>query len=253
MLLDDLLGHYRELLYLPDETAVLAALATVAAQDIPGPPVWTMLVGPPSSGKTEIIDSLRLVDRAVSLSALTRASLLSGRAGGAGGLLLTHFSNGSGLLLVKDFTTILSEAAGTRTEIIAVLRETYDGHITRAVGSRDNLLTWQGKITFLGAVTEEIEQHRSVISLMGDRFLYVPMPSLQQARTHIAKEAIRQAARQGAIRECLAKAVRDFFTHQPPAAVTTPDESDVEWLAAAADLRRPSAVTGPPRPKKPRN
>ena len=123
MLLDDLLGHYRELLYLPDETAVLAALATVAAQDIPGPPVWTMLVGPPSSGKTEIIDSLRLVDRAVSLSALTRASLLSGRAGGAGGLLLTHFSNGSGLLLVKDFTTILSEAAGTRTEIIAVLRD----------------------------------------------------------------------------------------------------------------------------------
>lgn len=236
MLLDNLLSHYRELLYLPDETAVLAALATVAAQDIPGPPVWTLLVGPPSSGKTEIIDSLRLVDGAVSLSTLTRASLLSGRAGGAGGLLVTHFGNGRGVLLVKDFTTILSEAAGTRTEIIAVLRETYDGHLTRAVGSRDNLLTWQGKITFLGAVTEEIEQHRNVISLMGDRFLYVPMPSLQLARTHIAKEAIRQAARQAGVRETLARAVRDFFTHQPPVQVTTPDESDVEWLAAAANL-----------------
>src|SRR5829696_9242091 len=101
MQLNDLLGHYDELLYLPDKTPVLAALATVAAQDIPGPPVWTLLVGPPSSGKTEIIDSLHLVNGAVSLSTLTKASLLSGRTGGAGGLLLTHFPGGRGLLLSK--------------------------------------------------------------------------------------------------------------------------------------------------------
>ena len=130
MQLNDLLGAYDELLYLPDKTPILAALATVAARDIPGPPVWTLLVGPPASGKTEIIDSLHLIHGAVSISTLTKASLLSGRAGGAGGLLLTHFRDGGGPLLVKDFTTILSEPPATRTEIIATLREVYDGHIT---------------------------------------------------------------------------------------------------------------------------
>src|SRR5829696_3429780 len=107
MQLNDLLGNYDELLYLPNKTPVLAALATVAAQNIPGPPVWALLVGPPSSGKTEIIDSLRLIEGAVSVSSLTKASLLSGRTGGAGGLLLTHFNRGRGLLLVKDLTTVL--------------------------------------------------------------------------------------------------------------------------------------------------
>jgi hypothetical protein len=181
---------------LPDQTAVLAALATVAARDIPGPPVWMLLVGPSFSGKTEIIDSLRLVKGAVSVSTLTKASLLCGRTGGAGGLLLTHFGNGRGLLLVKDVTTILSEATGTRTEIIATLREVYDGHITRAVGTRDNLLTWNGRISFLGAVTEEIEQHRATIALMGERFVYVPMPAAHEARAEIARTAITQARQQ---------------------------------------------------------
>src|SRR5215213_1673640 len=234
MQLNDLLGHYDELLYLPDKTPILAALAIVAAQDIPGPPVWTLLVGPPSSGKTEIIDSLRLVNGAFSVSTLTKASLLSGRTGGAGGLLLTHFRNGHGLLLVKDFTSILSEAAGARTETIAVLREVYDGHITRAVGSRDTPLSWAGQISFLGAVTEEIELHRATIDLMGNRFLYVPMPPTHRAREEIARTAIMQARQQHQTREALAVAVSDFFTQLPPTPSLDLGDDEIDRLVAGA-------------------
>jgi hypothetical protein len=78
MTLDELIECYRKLLHLPDPTAVLAALATAAANRLPGDPVWTLLVGPPSSGKTEIIDSLQLLPKAVSVSTVTKASLLSG-------------------------------------------------------------------------------------------------------------------------------------------------------------------------------
>ena len=234
MQLNDLLGHYDELLYLPDKTPILAALAIVAAQDIPGPPVWTLLVGPPSSGKTEIIHSLRLVNGAVSVSTLTKASLLSGRTGGAGGLLLTHFPNCHGLLLVKDFTSILSEAAGARTETIAVLREVYDGHITRAVGSRDTPLTWTGQISFLGAVTEEIELHRATIDLMGNRFLYVPMPPTHRAREEIARTAIMQTRQQHQTREALAVAVSDFFTQLPPPPSLDLGDDEIDRLVSGA-------------------
>jgi len=56
--LSSLLDCYRRLLHLPDVAPVLAVLGTVAANRLPGDPVWSLLVGPPSSGKTEIVDSL---------------------------------------------------------------------------------------------------------------------------------------------------------------------------------------------------
>jgi hypothetical protein len=234
--LDDLLAYYRQLLHLPDPTAVLAALGTVAANQLPGDPVWTLLVGPPSSGKTEIIDSLRLVPKAVSVSTVTKASLLSGRTGGRGGLLLTHFSDGTGLLLVKDLTSILSEAPAARAEILATLREVFDGHVTRAVGTRDDPLEWAGKLGFLGAVTEEIEQHRAAIGLMGDRFVYVPMPSNDTTRAEVAHRAITNGGKQPTMRQDLAEAVATFITDldtdQPP--TRTPE--DDAWLVAAADF-----------------
>jgi len=236
MTLDQLIEHYRKLLHLPDPTAVLAALATAAANRLPGDPVWTLLVGPPSSGKTEIIDSLRLLPGTVSVSTVTKASLLSGRAGGAGGLLLTHFGDGTGLLLVKDLTTILSEAAGARTEVLATLREVFDGHVARAVGTRDLPLEWAGKIGFLAAVTEEIEQHRAVIGLMGERFVYVPMPNSPDARAAIAEQAARSGGKQPEMRDALAEAVRDFFAARPTDHVPLISEPDLAWLCAAADL-----------------
>lgn len=70
--LAELLACYRELLHLPEPGPVLAALATVAANRLPGDPVWTLLVGPPSSGKTEIVDSLRLLPETASVSTLTK-------------------------------------------------------------------------------------------------------------------------------------------------------------------------------------
>jgi hypothetical protein len=236
MTLDELIEHYRQLLHLPDPTAVLAALATAAANRLPGDPVWTLLVGPPSSGKTEIIDSLQLLPKAVSLSTVTKASLLSGRSGGAGGLLLTHFGDGTGLLLVKDLTTILSEAAGARTEVLATLREVFDGHVARAVGTRDVPLEWGGKIGFLAAVTEEIEQHRAVIGLMGERFVYVPMPNSVDFRSAIAEQAARSGGRQPQMRAALAEAVRDFFATLDPSIVPKIHKPDLAWLCAAADL-----------------
>ena len=237
MTLDDLLAQYRQLMHLPDLSAVLGALGTVAANLLPGDPVWTLLVGPPSSGKTEIVDSFQKVPGAVAVSTVTKASLLSGRTGGAGGLLLTHFASGTGLLLVKDLTTILSEAAGARTEVLATLREVFDGHVVRAVGTRDQPLAWAGKLGFLAAVTEEIEQHRATIGVMGDRFVYLPMPSSTHTRADVAHAAIRNSGRQPQLRADVADVVAQFFAALPPAStVRELSEANIAWLVAAADL-----------------
>jgi hypothetical protein len=247
MTLTELLAVYGELLYLPDPTPILGALATVAANRIPDDdPVWTVLVGPPSSGKSEIIDSLRGLPEMASLSTLTSKSLLSGHANSRGGLLLTRFRDGNGFLLVKDFTTILSEAPATRNELLALLREVYDGHIERAVGNQATILAWAGKLGFLTGVTEEIEQHRTTIAIMGERFLYLPMSTATEIqRAEVARRAIAHPGRRRQVRDHLIAVVAEFFRSLPGAAAVQPISApDSEWLIAAADLasRARSAV-----------
>ena len=72
------------------------------------------------------------------------AALLSGtpaksRAKDASGGLLRKIS-GSGVLVVKDFTSILSMNRDTRALLLAALREIYDGHWSRNVGTDGQFL-----------------------------------------------------------------------------------------------------------------
>jgi hypothetical protein len=57
---------------------VYSVLGAVAANLLPGDPVWLGLVAPPSSAKTEILNSLSSLTYAVPAATLTPAGLLSG-------------------------------------------------------------------------------------------------------------------------------------------------------------------------------
>ena len=133
--LSEVLDVWQRTLYLPDPGGLLIALATVVANRMNGDPVWTMLIGPPSSG-TEIVEALSdLVDVHMGRSTVTKAGLLAGSVSkeGTGGLLKEL--GDQGIIVFKDFTTLLSEHASTRTEVFGILREVHDGRVNRAVGT----------------------------------------------------------------------------------------------------------------------
>ena len=118
---------------------VYAMLGTVAANLLPGDPVWLGLVAPPSSAKTELLNALTGLPFVVSASTLTLASLLSGtpkrqQAAGAKGGLLRQVGN-PGLLCLKDFTSTLTMRPENKAEVLAALREIYDGKWTRHLGT----------------------------------------------------------------------------------------------------------------------
>jgi hypothetical protein len=61
----------------------------------------------------------------------------------------------------------------TRGEVMAALREIYDGRWTRHIGSDGGrTLSWAGKIGLLFAATPAIDSYYSVIGSLGDRFLF---------------------------------------------------------------------------------
>jgi hypothetical protein len=174
--IDDVIAVFKSWLVLSSTTPVYAMLGTVAANLLEGDPVWLGLIAPPSSAKSELLNSIAGLPNVVDADTVTPSGLLSGTPkkqqdkGARGGLLRQIGS--FGIITLKDFGSVLSMHAETRAETLAALRKIYDGAWTRHLGSAGGKsLSWQGKVAIIFAATEVIDAHHSVISSMGDRFL----------------------------------------------------------------------------------
>jgi hypothetical protein len=175
--IDEVIEVFERWLILKDRTPIYAVLGAVAANLLPGgDPVWLGLIAPPSSAKTEILNSLSGLPKVVQASSLSPASFLSatskkGLDKEATGGLLAQIGE-FGIIVLKDFTTMLSLRPEASQEVFAVLREVFDGRYTRHVGTDGGrTLAWNGKVGLVFACTETFDKHHSVISAMGDRYL----------------------------------------------------------------------------------
>lgn len=239
--LDDALGTFARWLHLDDSTPVLVTAATVVANLVAGEPVWTLLIGPPSSGKTEIVSSLTGLPYIVPAATFTEASLLSGTAardrtkGATGGLLrrIGEF----GILSCKDFTSVLAQSRDTAGTAMAALREIYDGCWDRPVGTDGGrTLHWDGKCGLLGCATPSYDRFHSVVSTLGDRFLLLRLPNVDP--TSQFDSALLAAHSGGQMRAELASAMEALVAGADRARAVEPLSG-----SAHATLRRLASFT----------
>ena len=182
--------------------------AYVANMMLPGDPVWVFLVGGSGQGKTERLTPLNDMPHVVLASTLSgEAALLSAtarrdRAEHAHGGLLRRVG-AKGVLIVKDFTSILEMDRTARGKVLAALREVYDGRWDREVGAEGGqTLTWQGKCGFLAACTTTIDKAHAVMNDMGPRSLFVRLPPADLVK--IAGSALDHMGHEQAMRKELA-------------------------------------------------
>lgn len=193
MSLAEVITIFRRWLDLRDPMVVYVILGTVAANLQDGDPVWLGIIAPPSSAKTEILNTLSHLPYVEPTATLTLAALLSGTpkrdlAANAKGGLLRKVGK-FGILVLKDFGSILSMRPDTKAEVIAALREIYDGAWTRHIGTEGGrTLKWEGKIGFLFGSTESYDDHHSITAGLGERFLLyrglAPSGDLNKALDH---------------------------------------------------------------------
>ena len=122
---------YRRYEYLPHPGVLYAVFGAAAANYIDGDPVWLLVVGAPGSGKTEALQGISRLPHVYQAATLTEPALLSGspqreRSKGAKGGLLRELGE-FGIILHKDFGSVLSMHRDARAAALAALREVYDG------------------------------------------------------------------------------------------------------------------------------
>lgn len=172
LLLDDVKLTFVSWLNLVDHYVIDLLLGFIIANLFKGPdPVHLYVVGPPSTGKTELVRSLFLYPRILTISTLTPQTLISGIKGPGGSLLLLFNEDGKLFLVIKDFTSILEMRSEARQEILSQLREASDGYLSKSFGTGKRV-EWSGKIAVLAGVTPVIDKHHWLHQILGERFLY---------------------------------------------------------------------------------
>jgi hypothetical protein len=238
--LDEAKAHFKKWLYIEDEGLLEVYLGTIAANLMPGDPVWLMIVGASGGGKTEPLNAAIRLAFVHLAATVTESSLLSGtpkreKAKDAKGGLLREVGP-FGLLLLKDFTSMLAQRRDASAAVLSAFREIYDGSWTRHVGSDGGTaLHWSGKLGVIAGCTDTIDSHTAVIGTMGERFAFYRLPEVDDRK--LSRHALRMAGQEAAMRDELSRAVCGLF-----AGLILPDslpkisEEDLERLIDLASL-----------------
>ena len=197
--------------YLEDDRMVDIMAAVYIANRFKADPVWFIVIAPPSNTKTELLRSFDGHKNAFFLSNLTPATLVSGKKtkNNPEPSLLPKLNDK--LVVLKDFTTILSMRSESRQEILAQLRETYDGQYSKAFGT-GKTFNWKGRFGLIAACTPVYDSHYGVIGSMGERFLLYRSDSLNGQKMGLQAQKIvgQEEEMRSEIREAVHKFIDQF-------------------------------------------
>lgn len=231
---------FKQWLHLDDVGQIYAVLGAVAANRMEGDPVWLKVVGASSGGKTEVLNAILGLPDVHPAATLTEAALLSGtpkrqQTRGATGGLLRQVGD-FGILVCKDFTSVLSMNRERRAELLAALREIYDGAWTRHFGvDGGRSLSWSGKLGLLAGCTAAIDSYHQVVATMGERFLLYRLEAIDPQRQ--ARQALKNTGKERQLRRELADAVQGLFRGLPLPDEPPPlNDQETAGLVALASL-----------------
>ena len=230
--------HINKWYYRFDFEALELGLAAVAGHYfVESDPIWLMIIGPSGSGKSTIINALQSLPLTRIIGDLTPKSLISHRSKYKG---LLDDIGPSGIMLFKDFTTIISKRHDDKLEIASQLREVYDGYFSRASGM-GRTATWKGKITAIAAVTPAVEQQWSLMRELGERFVMVRWGRAQGLE--VAKMAGKQRGHEKQILETMQQLTKDLVRAtelKPPPSLTDAMNEQIAQLAELTAVMRGS-------------
>jgi hypothetical protein len=194
-------------LHLDDKFIIDIVMGSYIANRFNADPCWVNIIGPPSNSKTELLRSLDGHKKTFFLSNLTPSTLVSGKETKKGDpSLLPKLTDK--FVVLKDFTTVLAMRSENQAEIIAQLREIYDGKYTKAFGTGKEF-EWSGHIGLIAACTPAYDKHYAVTGALGERFLLYRTGGGNNIKMGLQAQKI--VGQEDKMRAEIKKAVHDFI------------------------------------------
>lgn len=166
--------------YLEDTNIIDVALASIIATRLKlGEPIWLVIIGASSGGKSQILRPLSLTDEKFlhRVDDLTENTFLSGMNLGKdkGNPSLLMRIGSLGMIVMSDLTVLFSKTSESRNAILSQFRMIYDGEMTKLSGTSDKSIKWRGYLGILAGSTPSIYTHFEEVADMGERFVYYRM------------------------------------------------------------------------------
>lgn len=184
MKLTDIKKEISKYFYMEDDTILDVAIASIIANrlKINSSPIWLVIIGASSGGKSQILRPLSLTDEKFihKLDDITENTFLSGMKTTDGSASLLHRIGVHGMLSISDLTVLMSKSAESRGTILSQLRMLFDGEMVKHSGSQKEPITWKGFLGVIAGSTPSIYRTFEEVSDMGERFIYFRMKEIDR-------------------------------------------------------------------------
>lgn len=190
----ELQKEFDKVFLLADRGIIPLLCATVLSNQIDDiKPIWLLIISPPSSGKSELIEMLEFVNLngkpiAFPISDLTVNTFASGQQRPGKETSLLHKMKNGSIMTFKDFTSMISKNDDAQKAIMAQLREIYDQNYVKRTGTGEDI-EWKGKVGAIAGCTQAIYESNEQFSVMGDRFIMYQM--VQPERMAVLKHVMK--------------------------------------------------------------
>lgn len=172
--------------FLPNLTTALklALAVAVSSQHIKPALLWLLLVGVPSSGKTDLVRLLRDAEISYFLDNLTQNAFVSGERETKNSRvydLLPLLDKKS--LIIKDWTSILSLDEKMTKKLLGDMVNIYDKEFSKFSSRRGNV-RYASAFSQIGCITPAtLNKHTTYMNMVGPRFLHYIIPSTTEGQS----------------------------------------------------------------------
>lgn len=177
--LDDLLQATRAIGLIDDDLVEVVLAAYISKEIERRNPIWLMLVGNPSSNKTQLVTLLSKTPDTVMLDVLTTNPFISGLGKKDNPQDLLPQLNGS-CFIVKDYTSFFGRSEETVKQLLSDLVSIYDGTFSKHSGARGTV-KYEASFSHIGCVTPMgLNMRQRYMNMVGPRFLVVRVSELTE-------------------------------------------------------------------------
>jgi len=152
--------------------------------------LWMYFIGPPGSGKTETVLTMRGHPRCLLLTTPTENALISGYSDEKGedpSLVLQLNGN---VLIWKDFTALMEAGRNLVDKVLGEFRDLYDQYCSKASG-KVGVREYEAGFGMIACVTDAIDAFMEKHQQLGQRFLSIRINRLRLGHTQRVKNLNR--------------------------------------------------------------